>query len=236
MTLRDFVQDLREYLDEFCEARPLNKREKMRALKRLQEFQNDDNVAPIDSRAADKLVGALLIYEFITAKENLVLLPDAEIWEYFLSDPSLINELHYAQHATYRFLDDLPEIARRAATVRKLMIKRGPSVRTLSLCREAYQAYIYGFFIACVATLRSVLESELGFLLGTDSNGLAQFIKTGRSKSLYNGDTEKKMKRINEVANEALHTGKAPSPETTLSVLSDTQRVLDRLGKIDERR
>ena len=232
MAVRDFAQILTEYLDEFCDVRPLTKQQKIRAVKRLRDLCADSNVVPIDAEEVDKLVGTFLAFEFLSAKETLILLPDARIWKLLSVD---INELHHAQYATYRFLDDLPEIARRAATVRALVVKRAPTPRTLRLCREAYQAYNYGLFTACAATLRSLLERELTEILRVDTGGLAQLIRVGRQKNLYNDDIQRRMKRIKDVADDALHRSKAPSQDEIRMVLADAQLVLDQLGKRAER-
>jgi hypothetical protein len=229
MALQGFTQVLRDCLDGFCDVRPLSNREKMRAMNRLLQVLDDSNVVPIDSKAADALAATFIAHELLAAKEELVLGPDARPWAELLS--GRINELHHAQYMAYRFVDNLPDMARRAAAIRMLFVEKKPSARTLSLCREAYQAYTHGFFVACVATVRSVIESALSEAIGADVSGLSPLIRGARSRNLINDDTERRLKKVKRIADDALHTGNSPSEVESLKVLSDAQLILDRLVK-----
>jgi len=130
-----------------------------------------------------------------------------------------------------KFLDDAPDIIRRALDLDHIFVKERPSQRVRELCKEAYLSYINGNFIASVILLRSIMETVLLKKLGIDRARLWELNKIAKERKLYDHVIGEKIDTIKEIGNKIVHNlyRTKLSEKDTRKLILYTQEILSNL-------
>lgn len=220
---------LKEQLAEVSSLRPKGRLAKGISLMRA--FLDDKPLSPSDQKEAEELVGILTLNQLLASSETLIV-PDDGLSRAFKTSftrrqlPALYEEFY-----AHQLLDALPDIARRAAKLRALLVERPPSAGIAGICREAYRSYIFGHFGACLAVLRCALESTLREMLQVDLGSLMKLSAAAQERQLYSPQIAGRVRRLARRANRWLHTGGVITENNALEMLELAQDVLQHLHR-----
>jgi hypothetical protein len=184
------------------------------------------------TEAARDFLNTRLLKLFLDAKETLIV-PDDALHR-------LAGELHkdlgeitvtflYEEFYAYQFVDKLNDIVRRARRVREIFAKAKAPPSVTALCREAYQAYVYGYHTASVALVRCLVESSLKDRLGVEVGELWKLNDIAMDTGLYSKRLWHKVDQIRRQANAFIHeaaNGKTSSEVESLRLIGFAQEVL----------
>ena len=169
---------------------------------------------------------------FLEAREQLVI-PEDALHRLAADLNKDTDELHltfrYEEFYAYQFVDKLNDIVRRAQRVRNVFAKEKASSNVIPLCREAYQAYVNGYFAASVALVRSLIEASIKDRLKMDIGNFRDLNKLALERGLYSRPIWQKIDQIRRSANSIIHgaaRGKTAAEAESLRLIGLAQEVL----------
>jgi len=132
------------------------------------------------------------------------------------------------RYYSYQVTDRLEHIVERASTLDAVQLKV-TSAAVRDLFREAHEAYLYGFDVACIGLCRSLVEHALKDKLAIqagDRLGLGQLIELAERGGVLHGAELKSARNVQRAGDDVMHKYHSLR-RTAQEVLDCTRIVLD---------